>query len=141
MRLSGWHHRTALFLLLGFFLGCTLPSGANTPPLTAAAAKSTIDGFNPTYCKVVEFYGFHQAEKGAANTQTAYVLLVNPSDKVQKQVPFAARFQLLTLPDGRQQWFLTSLMSHGAGLTRRQGWDNLIIPVKDAAPAVAGGKQ
>jgi hypothetical protein len=69
------------------------------------------------------------------------VLLVNPSDKVQKQVPFAARFQLLTLPDGRQQWFLTSLMSHGAGLTRRQGWDNLIIPVKDAAPAVAGGKQ
>jgi len=139
MRLSGWHHKAALLLLLGFF-GCTLPSAANTPPLTAAAAKSTIDSFNPTYCKVVVFYGFHKTTEGAATTQTAYVLLVNPSEKAPKQVVFAARFQLFTLPDGRQQWFLTSLVSHGAGLSRRQGWDNLIIPLKDAAPAVAGGK-
>ncbi|MDP3181385.1 MAG: hypothetical protein Q8M54_01050 [Desulfobaccales bacterium] len=140
MRLSGWHHKAALLLLLGF-LGCTVPSAANTPPLTATAAKSTIDSFNPTYCKVVEFYGFHKATEGAATTQTAYVLLVNPSEKAQKQVVFTARFQLLTLPDGRQQWFLTSLVSHGAGLSRRQGWDNLVIPVKDATPAAAGGKQ
>jgi len=139
MRLPGWHHKAALLLLLGF-LGCTLPSAADTPALTAAAAKSTIDSFNPTYCKVVEFYGFHKATEGAAATQTAYVLLVNPSERPSKQVVFTARFQCLTLPDGRQQWFLTSLVSHTAGLTRRQGWDNLIIPVKEAAPAAGGGK-
>lgn len=139
MRLSGWHQQAALLLLLGF-LGCTIPSGANTPPLSAAAARSTIESFNPTYCKVVEFYGLHKATEGAASTQTAYVLLVNPGDKVQKQVPFAARFQLLTLPDGRQQWFLTSLVSHTAGLSRRQGWDNLVVPVKEVAPSTGGGK-
>jgi len=140
MRLTGWHHRAVLLLFLGI-LGCTVPSAADTPPLTAGAAKATLDSFNPTFVKVVEFYGFHKAGEGAATTQTAYVLAVNPSDKVQKQVVFAARFQLLTMPDGRQQWFLTSLITHGMGLSRRQGWDNLIVPVKEAAPTAQGSKK
>lgn len=138
MRLSGWHYKAAMVLLLGFWLGfwlgCTIPSAAN-PPLTATAARQTLDSWNANYCKVLEFYGFHKAAEAAATTQVAYVLLVNPSDKAQKPMVFAARFQLLTLADGQQQWFLTSLVSHGAGLSRRQGWDNLIVPVKEAAPA------
>lgn len=134
MSLSGWRHRVAVLVALAFLLGCTAPSSA-TPPLTAAAAQQTLDTWNPSYCKVVEFYGFHKAAEGAATTQVAYVQLINPSDKAQKPLVFAARFQLLTLPDGQQRWFLTNLVTHGVGLSRRQGWDNLIVPVKDAAPA------
>ena len=50
--------RVGLLLLLGFLLGCAVPSSAS-PPLTAAAAQSLLDGWNPGYCKVVEFYGFY----------------------------------------------------------------------------------
>ncbi len=134
MGLSGWVNRAAALLLLGCFLGCAVPSSAN-PPLTAAAVQSTLDSWNPNYCKVVEFYGFHREGEGAS--QVAYVLLANPSDRAQKPAVYAAQFQLLTLPDGQQRWFLTSLVTHSAGLSRRQGWDNLIIPVKEAAPAAA----
>jgi hypothetical protein len=135
MSLSGWHQKAAVVLLVGFMLGCTVPSSSASPPLTAAAAQQTIDSWNPTYCKVVEFYGFHKGPESLGPTQVAYVLLANPSDRAHKQIISVARFQLLTRPDGQQQWFLTSLVSHAAGLTRRQGWDNLIIPVKDEAPA------
>jgi hypothetical protein len=79
---------------------------------------------------VAQFYGFHQPGDPAGHTQVAYVSLVNPSDPLQKQTIFAAQFQLLTRPDGRQQWFLTSLISHAGGLSRRQGWDNLMEAVK-----------
>jgi len=125
----------ALALLLALLLGCTAP-GAAPPPLTAAAAQHTLDNWNPQYCKVTEFYGFHKPAEGGA-TQVAYVLLTNPGDKAHKPVLYAARFQLLTLPDGQQRWYLTSLVNHASGLTRRQGWDNLLVPVKEASPPSA----
>jgi hypothetical protein len=136
MSASGWHCKTAAVLLLAFFLGCTAPSAA-VPPLTAKAAQDTLDRWNPNYCKVAELYGLHQPDNGAT-TLVAYALIVNPSDKAQKPTVYEARFQLLSLPDGNQRWFLTSLITHGFGLSRRQGWDNLIIPVKESAAAAAG---
>jgi hypothetical protein len=82
---------------------------------------------------VVEFYGLHKPEPAGA-TQVAYVNLVSPSDKAQKLTVYAATFQLLTRADGKPQWFLTSLLTHGQGLfAKRQGWDNLMIPVRGAA--------
>jgi hypothetical protein len=50
---------------------------------------------------------------------------------------YAARFHLLTVPEGRQQWFLVSLTTHSSGLSRRQGWDNLMILAKEGTPAAA----
>ncbi len=135
MALTGWGKRTAVVLFMAWILGCTVPSSAY-PPLTAATAQNTLDGWNPNYCKVAEFYGFHQESGG--NLQVAYVLIVNPADRSQKPAIYAAQFQLLTRPDGRDRWYLTSLVTHSAGLTRRQGWDNLVIPVQEAPPA--GGK-
>jgi hypothetical protein len=133
MRLPGWHNFLALALLLGFFLGCNQPSSSASPPLSATAAQQTLDAWNPNHCKVVEFYGFHKLME-SSTSMVAYVLLSTPSDKAPKTMVYAARFQLLTPPEGRQQWFLISLINHSAGLTRRQGWDNLMIPVKEAAP-------
>lgn len=118
-------------LLFGLFLGCNLPF-LPAPPLAVGAARQTLDRWNPQYCKVVEFYGFYQPE--AADSRQAYVLIANPKDPAAKPAVFVAHFQLLTRPDGSQEWFLTSLMSHSGGLTRRQGWDNLLIPVKGKAP-------
>lgn len=135
MSASGWRHRASVILLLGFVLGCAVPSSSADPPLTAATAQHTLDSWNSAYCKVAEFYGFYQGAEGGGKSQVAYVLLNNPSDKAAKPVVFTARFQLLTLPDGHSRWFLTSLISHSTGLSRRYGWDNLIIPLKDAAPA------
>jgi hypothetical protein len=66
----------------------------------------------------------------------AFVLLTNPKDPAAKPVLSVARFQLLTRTDGNQEWFLTSLLSHSEGLSPRQGWDNLLIPVKIETPAV-----
>jgi hypothetical protein len=106
--------------------------------LTAAAAKHTLDTWNPTFCKVTEFYGFYKAGDNPAE-QVAYVLILNPGDKAPHPVVFAARFQLLTLPQGQSRWFLTSLMTPGRGLSRRRGWDNLLIPVK-APPSPAAAK-
>jgi hypothetical protein len=82
---------------------------------------------------VVEFYGIY-APGERTNARMAYVLIGNPSDKNQKPTRYEARFQLLTLPEGGERWFLVSLMTHSSGLTRRQGWDNLMIQVT-AAPA------
>ena len=130
MMWSGWRRTALIVLLLGFFLGCTIPSASQTVPLTTAAAQNTLDSWNPTYCKVSEFYGFYKLG-GDAGDRVAYVLLASPSDKEQKPQVYAARFQLLTLPSGQQHWFLTSLVSHSGGLTRRQGWDNLLIPVRN----------
>lgn len=130
MGLSGWGKRAAALLLWGCLLGCTVPSSVN-PPLTVAAVQNTLDSWNPNYCKVAEFYGLHK--EGEGHSQVAYVLLANPSDKAQKPVVYAAQFQLLALPDGQQRWFLIGLVTHSAGLSRRQGWDNLMIPVKEAA--------
>jgi hypothetical protein len=134
MSLSGWGKRIAALLFLGLFWGCAMPSTAN-PQLTAAAAQNALDSWNPNYCKVAEFYGFHQED--GRNSQVAYVLIVDPSDKAKKPTVYAAQFQLLVLPGGQQRWFLTSLVTHGSGLTRRQGWDNLIVPVREPGPAAA----
>jgi hypothetical protein len=112
-----------------------VPSASSTPPLTVAQAKDALDNWNPSFCKVAEFYGFYQSTENGANL-VAYVLIANPADKVQKPQVFAARFQLLTLPDGKQSWFLVSLVTHSSGLSRRLGWDNLMIPVKPQ-PAAA----
>jgi hypothetical protein len=136
MTWSGWRRLAAIVLLLGFYLGCTLPSTPQTSPLTLTAAQYTLDNWNPSYCKVAEFYGFYKSGENAAN-QVAYVLIANPSDKGQKPVVYAARFHLLTVPGGQQHWFLTSLVTHSEGLSRRQGWDNLMIPVKEGAPAAS----
>jgi hypothetical protein len=127
----------AAVLLLGCLLGCAVPSPSVSPPLTAAAAKNTLDSWNPNYCKVAEFYGFYKPGEGAVTNQIAYVLMANPSDKNQKPAVYEAQFRLLTPAEGPQRWFLTAIVSHSAGLTRRQGWDNLIIPVKDAASGPA----
>jgi hypothetical protein len=102
--------------------------------LTAAAARHTLDSWNSGYCKVMEIYGFYKSEENPA-TQVAYVLIANPGDKAQKPAVYTARFQLLTPPEGQPRWFLTSLITHSSGLSRRLGWDNLIIPVKDPPPA------
>ena len=134
MTLSGWCRLAAIVLLLGGFLGCVVPSSSPGPPLTAAAAKHTLDTWNPTFCKVAEFYGFYKSGDSPAE-QVAYVLIANPSDKAPNPVVFAARFQLLTLPEGQSRWFLTSLMTHSRGLSRRRGWDTLLIPVKNPPPA------
>jgi hypothetical protein len=135
MTLSGWRRGAALVLLLGGFLGCTVPSASPAPPLTAVAVKHTLDTWNPTFCQVVKFYGIYKDGNNPAK-QVAFVLIANPRDKAQKPLIFAARFQLLTLPEGESRWFLTSLVTHSSGLTRREGWDNLIIPVK-SPPAAA----
>jgi hypothetical protein len=129
MKSLGWRYQSVLWLALVVLMGCSLP----TPPptLSAAAAQNTLDNWNPSYCKVVEFYGFYKPGEGGGHTLVAYVVLVNPSEHSQKQTIFTARFQLLSRPDGQQQWFLTSLTSHASGLSRRQGWDNLMILVKD----------
>ncbi len=132
MTLSAWRRLAVIVLLLCCYLGCTVPSSPQTPQLTAAAAQKTLDSWNPSFCKVMEFYGFYQSKGNGAN-EVAYVLMANPSDKAQKPVVYAAQFQLLTLPDGQQRWFLVSLVTHSSGLSRRQGWDNLIIPVKETA--------
>jgi hypothetical protein len=129
MQISSRHCFGTLVLLLMVLLGCTA-LGPGTPPLTAAQARQTLDSWNPNYCKVIEFYGFHRPVEG---TLVAYVLLTNPSDKAHKPMMYVAKFQLLTLADGAQKWYLTSLINHASGLTRRQGWDNLLIPVEKAA--------
>jgi hypothetical protein len=134
MTLSGWRRLAAIVLLLCCFLGCTMPSTPQTSQLTRTAAQNTLNSWNPSFCKLMEFYGFYKSGENAAN-QVAYVLIGNPSDKAQKTIVYAAQFQLLTLPEGQQRWFLTSLVTHSSGLSRRQGWDNLMIPVKEAAPA------
>lgn len=125
--------RVALLVLLGLFLGCTVPSSAS-PPLTPAAAQNLLDGWNPNYCKVAEFYGFY-TPKEVANTRVAYVLIANPSDKNVKPAVYEGCFQLLTGAGGGEKWFLVSLLTHSSGLSRKQGWDNLMIPVKETTSA------
>jgi len=136
MMWSGWRRGAAIVLLLGGCLGCTMPSSSQTPPLTAAAARHTLDNWNPGFCKVADFYGFYVSGQNFAS-QEAYVLIANPGDKAQKPVVYTARFQLLTFPEGQPRWFLTSLVTHSSGLSKRLGWDNLIIQVKAPPPAAA----
>ena len=136
MKWSGPSRLAAIVLLLCCYLGCTVPSPPQTPQLRPTAAQNTLDSWNPSFCKVAEFYGFYKSGENAAS-QVAYVLIGNPSDKGQKPVVYAARFKLLTLPGGQQQWFLVSLVTHSSGLSRRQGWDNLMIPVKEGGPAAS----
>lgn len=106
--------------------GCAVPPSEKLP-LSVEDASRALDRWNPQYCKVVEFYGFHDA---GADTRVAFVLVSSPSHPDVKPSLYEARFQLITRPDGRQQWFLTSLMNHAGGLTRRHGWDNLFVPVQ-----------
>jgi hypothetical protein len=139
-KLSGRRGLCGLFLALAFWCGCTASPFAAPPPLSVAAAQQTLDAWNPNYCKVAEFYGFYQPESSAK--RVAYVSMVNPGDKAQKAaVYYAATFQLLSRADGRQQWFLTEVITHSSGiLTKRQGWDNLMVPVQEAPPAAAQKK-
>jgi hypothetical protein len=138
-KLSGWRGLCGLLIIMAFWCGCSASPFAAAPPLSVAAAQNTLDSWNPGYCKVAEFYGFYQPE--SPNTRIAYASLVNPGDKSQKAAVFAATFQLLTRPDGRQQWFLTEVITVGSGiLTKRQGWDNLLVPVQEASPE-AGQKK
>ncbi len=131
MKLSDWRGLAGLLIFAALVIGCTVPPATAQAPLSAAAAQQTLDGWNPSFCKVAEFYGLHKPGASGA-TLVAYVFIVNPSDKAQKPAVYAANFQLLTRPDGRQQWFLTSLVTHGSGiLSKRQGWDNLLVPVKE----------
>jgi hypothetical protein len=132
---SGWRRVAVIVLLLGGFLGCSLPSSSKPPPLTAAAARHTLDSWNPVYCKVAEFYGFYLSGQDSAR-QEAYVLIANPSDKAQKPVVYSARFQLLTSPEGQPRWFLTNLTTH-SGLTKGLGWGNLLVQVKAPPPEAA----
>jgi hypothetical protein len=128
MKFSGWRGLAGLLIIVAFFFGCAVPPSAAQPPLSTTAVQATLDAWNPNYCKVAEIHGFYKPESGGA-TQVAYVSLVNPNDKV-----YAATFQLLTRPTGKQQWFLTSLVTHGSGfMTKRQGWDNLMVPVQEAS--------
>lgn len=108
------------------FLGCSIPPGERLP-LKVENARQTIDRWNPRMCKVAEFYGFHEA---GAHDMVAFVQIASPSHPDLKPTLHEARFLLITRPDGRQQWYLVSLMNHAAGLTRRQGWDNLFVPVE-----------
>lgn len=126
MRFLGWLGIFWLAFLLGGPGGCTILSPEKLP-LSVEDARRTLDSWNPQYCQVAEFYGFHDPEAG---TRVAFVSLVSPAQPDLKPLVYEARFQLLTRQDGRQQWFLTSLMNHAAGLTRRQGWDNLLIAVE-----------
>jgi len=125
--------RLLLYLFFSFLLGCNLPFSP-APPLTTVAARYTLDHWNPRYCQVEQFYGWYQPS--APDTRLAYVLISNPQDPEAKPVLSVARFQLLTRPDESQEWFLISLVSHSEGLTLRQGWDNLLIPVKMSTPGV-----
>lgn len=133
MNYGGKVPRMLFCLLLSLLMGCNLPFFP-APPLTTAAARHTLDHWNPHYCKVTEFYGWYQPV--AADNRLAYVLISNPKEPAAKPILSVARFQLLTRADGSQEWFLTSLVSHSEGLTPRQGWDNLLIPVKIETPAV-----
>jgi GNAT superfamily N-acetyltransferase len=122
--------RPARFFLIVFLImaaGCAMPAPEKLP-LHIEDAQRALDRWNPQFCKVAEFYGVHEA---GADTLVGFVLIASPAHPEVKPTLYEARFQLLTRPDGRQQWFLTSLMNHAAGLTRRQGWDNLFVPVKD----------
>lgn len=130
---QGKAERILFGLLVSLFLGCNLPFFP-APPLTTAAARQTLDSWNPQYCKVSEFYGWCQPT--AADSRLAYVLISTPKHPTAKPVLSVARFRLLIRPDGSQEWFLTSLLSHSEGLTPRQGWDNLLIPVTSKLPRV-----
>ncbi len=140
MKLSGGSGLGGLLLMLALLGGCSGPPFTTAPRLSAAAAQHTLNVWNPSYCKVAEFYGLYQPGTSGA-TQVAYVSLVNPSEKSAKAEVYAATFQLLSRPDGRQRWFLTNVITHSSGiLTRRQGWDNLMVEVKEAAPAAPAQK-
>lgn len=112
--------------LLVFPGACDLPRLPG-PSLTPEAARHTLERWNPQYCKVLEFYGF-RAETDP-HRRAAYVLLSNPHDPGAKPILSVAQFELLQRPDGSRQWFLISVLTHSSGLTRRQGWDNLLVPV------------
>jgi hypothetical protein len=134
MKLSGWPGLVGLILSAALFIGCLAPPSAAEPPLTAAAVQHTLDSWNPSYCKVAELYGLYQPDPGGAS-QVAYAAILNPGNAAQKPLIYAATFQLLTRPDGVRQWYLTSLLTHGQGLfVKRQGWDNLLVPVQEVSP-------
>jgi GNAT superfamily N-acetyltransferase len=126
MRVFGRCGTLIAAILLIVVGGCAIPSPERLP-LKVEDARHALDRWNPQFCKVVDFYGFHE---GGANDLVAFVQIASPGHPDLKPTLYEARFQLITRPDGRQQWFLTSLMNHAAVLTRRQGWDNLFVPVE-----------
>lgn len=123
----GWLGLTMLFLLLG---GCP-SSPVSQTDLSVEAARHALDTCNPSYVKVMEFYGlYYPDQRPPRNTCIAYVLITNPTEKDQKLVVYEANFKRLLKADGQGQWYLAGLLTHGSGLTKRLGWDNLMIPVK-----------
>jgi hypothetical protein len=135
MKILSWRNLAGLLVVAAFFLGCTLQPMGTEPSLSPAEVQNLLNKWNPSYCKVAEFYGLYKSEAGGA-TRVAYVSIVNPRDPAEKPVVYAATLQLLSRADGQQQWFMTSLVTHGSGfLTRRQGWDNLMVPLPEAALA------
>jgi hypothetical protein len=102
MKFSGWRGLVGLLIPVAFFLGCTVPPSAAQSPLSATAAQQTLDSWNPSYCKVAEFYGLYKPEAAGATQVT--VLIANPGDKAQRPAVYAANFQL-TRPDGRHRGF------------------------------------
>jgi len=119
-------------VLIALVVGCLSPE-TEIPPLPPAQVRDTLEHWNPQYFKVLEFYGLHQP--ASPNTRLAYVLASNPKEPSAKPTLYVAQFQLLSRPDGSRAWFLTSLLNHSGGLTRRQGWDNLLLPLKIGSPA------
>lgn len=133
MRVWGSPMVVGAVLLLALAAGCRSGDGG-LQELTAESVRQTLNSWNPSYVKVMEVFGFYYREANPQGADCiAYVLLANPADKDQKLVVYEAHFKKLFQPDGTGQWYLTGLISHSAGLTRRQGWDTLLIPVKGGA--------
>ncbi len=135
---TGWPRLAGVALIVFLAAGCQ-PSKSDIRELTVAEAQHTLNTWNPSYAKVMEFYGFYYPDGNPQGPGcVAYVLLSNPADKEPRLLVYEAHFRRLVRPEGTSQWYLTGLISHSAGLTRRQGWDTLLIPVK--APDAAKGR-
>jgi hypothetical protein len=112
-------------------LGGVPSSPVSLADLSVDAARHALDTFNPSYVKVIEFYGlYYPDQRPPRNTCIAYVSLTNPSEKEQKMLVYEAHFKRLIKADGQGQWYLTGLLTHSSGLSKRLGWDNLMSPVK-----------
>ena len=130
MRVMGGPVVVGAVLFLVWAAGCGSGEGRHQE-LTVEAVRQTLNNWNPSYAKVMEVFGLHYPDANPQGADCiAYVLLANPADKDQKLVVYEAHLKKLFHPDGAAQWYLTGLISHSAGLTRRQGWDTLLIPVK-----------
>ncbi|AEB09553.1 hypothetical protein [Desulfobacca acetoxidans] len=111
--------------------GCQAPSRENQE-LSSEAVQHTIDHWNPSFAKVIDFYGLHFPHGKTGDVAEAYVLLTNPADREKKLTVFEAQLKRLYKSDGQPQWHLTALVSHGLVGGQRLGWDNLMTPIQTA---------